>query len=355
LSAPPSQAAPWKIGLALSVVYLSWGTTYLAIQEGVKTLPPCLFGGVRIGLAGLLLLGYLGLRGQQLQLPWREAGWFWLMSVFMFVGGNGLINVAEKSVASGVASVLVATTPLFMALLEAAVPWGERLKRRAWLGLLLGLAGVAVLFSGRFHGHENATHWAGLVLVLGSALCWAIGAFLHRHHRTTVPHLVVAGYQMLLGGASVSLVGVLVGELGQLTPGAYTSGAVFAFFYLLVVGSLMGFLTFVWLLRHVSAALAGTYAYVNPVVALFVGWLLAGEGLSLPVLAGMLIILAGVTLVRSGQAPRLAPISCSREAPAERVVGRDADCGGPPVMIEIVTHHAARPHEARNPLLCSDE
>jgi drug/metabolite transporter (DMT)-like permease len=229
------------------------------------------------------------------------------MSAFMFIGGNGLINIAEKTVASGVASVLVATTPLFMALLETLVPWGERLRPRAWLGLLLGLAGVLVLFSGRFHGHEDAAHWVGPVLVLGSALCWSIGSFLHRHHRTSCPHLVVAGYQMLLGGASMTLVGVLVGEVGQVTAASFTPGAVFAFFYLLVVGSLMGFLTFVWLLRHVSAALAGTYAYVNPVVALFVGWLLAGEGLSLPVFGGMLVILTGVTLVRSAHKPAPPP------------------------------------------------
>ena len=137
----------WQVLLALGWVYLSWGTTYLAIREGVKVLPPGLFGGLRIALAGVVLLAWLALRGQGLALPWREFGAEWLVGALLFVGGNGLVTVGMKTVPSGVASVLTATTPLWMVLLEVASPRGERLALRGWIGLLLGLAGVCLLYT----------------------------------------------------------------------------------------------------------------------------------------------------------------------------------------------------------------
>jgi drug/metabolite transporter (DMT)-like permease len=300
------KAAPWKIGLALVLVYLSWGTTYLAIKEGVRDLPPGLFGGVRVLLAGLVLLAYLAARGQRVGLRPRQGAWLFLVGCCMFVGGNGLINVAELSVPSGAASVLVATTPLWMALLERAVPGGDRLTGSGWLGLLLGLAGVAVLMTGRPGSREGGFSWLGPVLVLGSAFSWAAGSVLHRHGKAGGPHLVQAAWQMVLGGGSLALLGLVCGE-GRVVANldhVPVLGLV-AFGYLLVVGSLVGFVAYTWLLGQVSAVVAGTYAYVNPVVALLLGWLLAGEPLSLAVLGGMVVILSGVALVRTaGIAPR---------------------------------------------------
>jgi drug/metabolite transporter (DMT)-like permease len=304
-SADPSFArrpAAWSLALAFALVYLSWGTTYLAIKEGVKNqqLPPALFGGVRVCLAGLLVLAYLAWRGRSVRLPWRELVGVGRIGLILFVGGNGLITVAEKTVPSGVAAVLAATTPLWMGLLEMCWPGGDRLRLGGWLGLLLGLAGILILLAPRLQAPEALRNEVGLLLVLGSAGSWALGSLLLRHRPSGAPHLTAAAYQMVLGGGALALVGLAVGEAGELTPDHFTAGAAFAFFYLLVVGSLVGFVAYNWLLGHVPAAQAGTYAYVNPVVAILVGWLWGEEELTGWIVGGMVVILAGVALIRTG-------------------------------------------------------
>ncbi len=291
-------ARQWPVLLAFALLYTSWGTTYFAIKEGVKYLPPCLFGGTRLALAGLVLLGYLALRGERLRLSRREFLWTLIGGLFFFVGGNGLITVGEITVDSGVTSILVATTPLWMALMETLCPAGERLTLRGWLGLTAGLAGVLVLLAPKLNGSLQLG--AGPLLCLGSSLCWAFGSLILRRQRRTASHLSLAAYQMFLGGSALSLIGLALGEVGQLSPASFTPQAVGAFFYLLVVGSLVGFIAFTYVLGHVSAALAGTYAYVNPVVALLIGWLLGGEIITTWIVAGMIVILLGVGLVRSG-------------------------------------------------------
>jgi drug/metabolite transporter (DMT)-like permease len=293
--------APWKLALALGLVYVSWGTTYLAIQEGVKTLPPALFAGSRVFLAGLLVLAFLRLSGGTVRLSRRDVLLTFISGGLMFVVGNGLLTFAEKTVPSGAAAVLAATAPLWMALLEAAWPHGERLAWLGWLGLLMELAGVAVLFSEKWLNQSAPTlTGVGPFMVLGSAAGWALGSAVHRHGRSRAPHLTAAAYQMLFGGGCLAVVGLAMGEAHDLAPGCLTPGAIASFFYLLVVGSFIGFIAFNWLLGHASVALTGTYAYVNPVVALLVGWLLANETPSVAVVAGIAVILSGVALVRLG-------------------------------------------------------
>ena len=294
---PPS----WKLALALALVYVAWGTTYLAIREGVRTLPPGLFAGTRVALAGLALLAFLGMTGGTVRLSGRDAVLTWLSGAVMFVGGNGLLTFAEKTVPSGVAAVLAATIPLWMALLEMILPHGERLTARGWLGLLIGFGGVVLLGSNGLTVPPGAAFLdVGPLLVLGSAAAWSLGSFIYRHGRSRAPHLTAAAYQMLFGGGSMAVVGLAMGEGGRLTGDCLTWGAIGAFFYLLVVGSLVGFVAYNWLLGRASAALTGTYAYVNPVVALLVGWLLAGERLSPALAVGGAVILVGVALVRLG-------------------------------------------------------
>ena len=201
--------ASWKLALALSLVYVSWGTTYLAIHEGVKTLPPALFAGSRVCLAGLLVLAFLRLRGKTIRLSRRDALLAFVTGVLMFVAGNGLLTFAEKTVPSGAAAVLAATAPLWMAVLEAMWPHGERLAWRGWLGLLIGLGGVAILLSEKWL-NQSAPGLSGVgpFLVLGSAAGWSLGSSLHRHGRSRAPHLTVAAYQMLFGGGSLPLLGL---------------------------------------------------------------------------------------------------------------------------------------------------
>jgi drug/metabolite transporter (DMT)-like permease len=297
---PRRRPAAWTLALAFGLVYMSWGTTFLAIKAGVRTLPPALFGGTRVAAAGLLLLGYLVLRREPLRLSRRDFLVTAAAGLLLFVGGNGLINVAEKTVDSGVASVLVATTPVLIALAEALWPWGERMTARGWLGVVVGLGGVLVLLVPRLRDPVAFFRDTGPLLVLGSATCWALGSVLLRYGRRGGSHLASAAYQLVIGGGTLALIGLGTGEAGRLTPDAFTPSAVFAFFYLLIVGSLVGFLAYTWLLQHVSATLAGTYAYVNPAVAVLVGWLLGGETVTGWIVGGLAVILAGVALVRSG-------------------------------------------------------
>src|SRR6266404_6313174 len=182
-AASPHPPARWSVVLAFVLVYLSWGTTYLAIKKGVEVFPPALFGGARIALAGLILFVYLAVRRQPVRMSLRDFLWTALVGVLLFVGGNGLITVGEKYVASGVASVLVATTPLWMALLEMLWPWGERLSARGWLGLFLGLAGVLLLLVPGLQQGALLRDDAGPFLVLGSSFAWSVGSFMLRHRR----------------------------------------------------------------------------------------------------------------------------------------------------------------------------
>jgi drug/metabolite transporter (DMT)-like permease len=300
-AAPLKRPAVWSVILAFTSLYISWGTTYFAIKVGVATLPPALFAGSRLALAGLVLFIFQAARGQRLGMPWRELIGAVFVGVSMFVFGNGLVNLAEKSESSISAAVLVATTPIWFALLEALWPSGERLTFAGWLGLGLGLAGVLVLCAPRLLEKDDFFVDAGPLLILGSAFSWAVGSFvLRRRRRDTSSHLLTAAYQLMIGGGTLTLVGLILGETRELSAASFTTPAVFSFFYLLVVGSLVGYVAYNWLLGHVSGAMVGTYAYVNPVVAILVGWQLGKEELSPWILGGMAIILAGVALVRVG-------------------------------------------------------
>jgi drug/metabolite transporter (DMT)-like permease len=296
--------ARWALVVAFGVIYLSWGTTYLAVRTAVhdERMPPALFMGTRIGSAGLILLTYQLARGRSLRLSGRDFLRLFGVSILLFLLANWLISVAQIRLASGMAAVLVATTPLWMGLFSLAWPHGDRLSARGWLGLLLGLAGVLILLAPRLSDPTELLRDFSPLLVLGSAAAWALGSLLLRHAPVSLPHLSSAGYQMLLGGSCQIVLGLSLGE-AERVPLPLTPGAIGSFFYLLVVGSLLGFVAYNWLLGHVAAAKVGTYAYVNPVIAILLGWL-TGEALTATLLAGIAVILAGVYLVRD---QRLAP------------------------------------------------
>jgi drug/metabolite transporter (DMT)-like permease len=292
----PARPAPWAIPLAFTLVYLCWGTTYIAIRVGVHHFPAAIFGGVRIGLAGLLLLAYLAWRGESVRLPRRDLLWAGVLGIVFFVGGNWLVTLGSITVPSGVTAILVATTPLWTALLETCWPGGERLHLRGWLGLLIGLAGVVLL---KMDQPPEPRVTLGALLIIASAVCWSLGSVLLRRHRLQGAHLVAAAWQMILGGTGLCLAGLAIGEAGRFAREQFTPEGVYAFCHLLVFGSLVGFVAYNWLLGHVSTAHASTYAYVNPVVALLIGWLVGDHPITWSMVAGMLIILSGVALVRS--------------------------------------------------------
>lgn len=301
----PSTTPRWTITLALVYLYIGWGTTYLAIKHGVRDehLPPALFAGARVCLAGVLLLGCLAWRRCSLNVSRSDLGRIVVTGITFFVGGNGLLTLAEQTVASGVASVLAATTPIWVALLGWAGPRHERLRAVGWLGLLIGLAGVVFLLVPEIvKMRADNLFDPGPLYMLGSTLSWAVGIVLLRHRPARCDHLVASGYQMAVGGGVLTLIGLLAGE-GRQLPEEVTAGAVVTFTYLLVVGSLLGFIAFNFLLRHVSAALVGTHAYVNPIIAVLIGCLWGGESISGWIALGILSVLVGVFLVRADYRP----------------------------------------------------
>jgi drug/metabolite transporter (DMT)-like permease len=291
----------WLVVVAFLAVYLSWGTTYFATKLGVQTMPPALFGGTRITLAGIVLLIALVLRGTRLRISRHDLMVTFFTSLVLFIGGNYFVTRAQKTVDSGVASVLVASTPLWMALLELLWPWGDRLTSRGWLGLIAGMGGVLLLLGPQLHDPADFVRNAAPLFVLVSAFSWALGSCLMRYYRPNAPHLLVAAYQMIMGGVCLGLFGLSMGEGARLTRADFTTTAILSFCYLLIVGSLIGFVAYTWLLGHVSVALAGTYAYINPLVAIVIGWLLGGEDVTAWTIVGMTVILLGVALVRSGR------------------------------------------------------
>lgn len=297
-SPPPA----WAVALAFGIIYVVWGTTYLAIKLGVRDeqLPPLLFGGARIFLAGVLLLGYQWFCGASLRLSRKDALHLLSTGLLLFVAGNGFVTYAQQTVDSSIAAVLIATTPLWIALWARLWPSGERLTPRGWLGLVVGLGGVIVLLAPRLLDAEQAFNYAGFLLVLGSAASWALASVMVRQGRAAPPHLTAAGYQMFFGGGATLILGALGGEVNRL-PDRVTAGAALVFLYLLIFSSLCGFVAFNWLLGHVSAAKVGTYAYVNPLVAVLIGWTFGGEDVPWGLWAGMGIILFGVFLVRGGE------------------------------------------------------
>ncbi len=297
------EPSTWATATAFFLIYVSWGTTYKVTGYAMQELqmPPALFGGVRLLLAGVILLVIQFGRGQALRLTRGDFLRLLPISICLFPMGNLFINLGQREVPSGIAAILIATTPLWIGFLGMLWPSGERLSWRGWLGLVLGFVGILFALA---HKLEDGFHLFDdyhSLLVLASAASWALGSLLSRHLAPALTHLTSAGYQMILGGFFQTVIGTLGNEWPTFL--AKIDGhAVAAFVYLLVVGSLVGFIAFNWLLGHISAAKVGTYAYVNPVIAVFIGGV-TGEPMHVWVFVGFAIIMAGVYLVRGDHAP----------------------------------------------------
>lgn len=282
------------VALALSALYLIWGSTYLAIRFALEGgFPPFLLGGIRFLVAGGLFYAFLRWRG--VPAP-RRAQWRNLlpMGFFMLLLGNGMVNLAETTVSSGLTAVAVASSALWLAIFAAIR--GDRPTRLEWLGLGIGFLGVLWLNA----GSSLAGSPLGLVALLVACLGWAYGSIWSRDRDLPAPFMSAAG-QMLCGGALMIGVGLALGERFAQVPDAR---ALAAFWYLVVLGSLGGFTAYIWLLSHVRPALAGSYAYVNPAIAVLLGAWLAHERFGGSELAAMAVILLGVVVITFGKALR---------------------------------------------------
>jgi drug/metabolite transporter (DMT)-like permease len=288
LSGMRDQVTAMKKSFAFFAIYMVWGSTYLGIRYALESLPPLLMMGMRHIIAGGLLYGWVRLRGgvaPQLRLWWPAT----IAGALCFLGGHGLLSWAELRISSGLAGLLVATEPLVIVLLAR---WAgqERLSLRSLLGLALGMAGIAMLFhSGVKQGGATAAS-----AVLAGSVLWSIGAIYAREH-TRSSAALFAGMQMLAGGLLLLVVGLLLGE--RLHPAHVTLHSWVALLYLIVFGSIIAFGAYTWLMRVSTAAKVSTHAYVNPLVAVFLGWMLAGERVTPIMLAGTVVVIASVVMV----------------------------------------------------------
>jgi len=311
VNAPPSASTrpPPRSAfiLAFAAIYLIWGSTYLGMRVAVETMPPFLMTGLRFIFAGGGLLGILWLRGA----AWPTARQWRInatVAVFLLVGGNGVVAWATQFIPSGITALLLGVSPLFIVLTEWAWPGGSRPAAATMLALLLGFSGVAWLAAPWERPVDGGLAPAGVLAILAACTSWGIGAIYSRHARHGADPFAAAATQMLAGGVILTLLAVPLGDFARLDVAAISANSWIAFVYLTAVGSLVGFSTFVWLMKHSTPARVSTYAYVNPVVAVFLGWLLLNEPITPRTLVASAIIITAVIMitVQSNRSPRSA-------------------------------------------------
>jgi drug/metabolite transporter (DMT)-like permease len=293
-----------SILFAFACVYLFWGSTYTAIRIGSQQLPAFLLSGVRFLVAGSILLLWCRFRGLRIRLPLASMASLGVIGFFLLAGGNVSLVYAEKSIPSGLASLLFAATPIYVALLEMLLPHGEPLSRRGWLGVILGFAGIITLLAPDLTSlaHDgiftDTPRILGIVACLAGALSWTIGSLYSRRKRLPVNSFVAAAWQMVLAGVFNLFLG---SALNQWPLAHWNHDSIGSLAWLITGGSLIGYSSYVYLLEHVPMAKVATYAYVNPIVAVLLGVLVLHERLNTPELIGMAAIVLAVALLTSAQ------------------------------------------------------
>jgi drug/metabolite transporter (DMT)-like permease len=300
--APPSRPSRAALVLGFAVIYVVWGSTYLGIRVAVESMPPFLMAAARFLIAGGLLLLVLKIRcaAWPTLVQWRANA---VIGTFLLLGGNGLVVWAEQTIPSGITALLIGVGPLFMVLTEWLWPGGNRPTPLTGAALLLGFGGVTWLAAPWEDATGGGYHVPGLLAILGACVFWSIGSIYSRHAKHGADALLASSLQMLGGGAALAMAGLLHGDFAQADFQAITLRSWSAFAYLVTVGSLIGFSTFVWLLKHSTPTRVSTYAYVNPVVAVFLGWLLLDEPISSRTLVASVVIVVAVAII-TGQKSR---------------------------------------------------
>lgn len=292
-----------RIWAAMLSLYIIWGSTYLAIRFAVETIPPFLMASTRFLVAGGLLYGVVRLTGAPAptRREWKTTA---ITGLFLLLGGNGLVVWSEQRVVSGVAALLIGSVPLWIVLVDALRPGGVRPSWQNLVGVLLGFAGISLLISPGSFGGQPVDMIGAAALALASLL-WAIGSIYGREHHADLPKapLLNTGMQMLAGGAGLLVVGTMTGEWGRLDLAAISTSSLIGLVYLILFGSLLGYSAYTWLLGVAPTPLVATYAYVNPLVAVFLGYLLADEPLTLRVLLAAGVIISAVVIINTSRMP----------------------------------------------------
>lgn len=311
-----SHPRAWKVLLAFAIIYFVWGSTFLAIRVGVREVPPFLLAGIRFLIAGSVMYGWLRAKGTASPSV-REWGSATLLAVLIFVFDYGLLFWAERRVPSGIAAVMMATIPVFMALSEILFLKTQRLTPRLAAALLVGIGGVLVLVSHSINFGDAPIDTLGAAALTFAAVSWSVGSALTRKLALPSSKAMSSGAQMLVGGVLLTLTAVSLGEFRGFRVQAVSLKAWFALAYLIVAGSIIAFTAYVWLIHHESPTKVATYAYVNPVVAVLAGYCFGGEAVSLRTIIGTALVLASVVVITTAKVDRKVPSFDQQKAALE--------------------------------------
>jgi drug/metabolite transporter (DMT)-like permease len=303
----------WKTLLAFAIIYFVWGSTFLAIRVGVQEVPPLLLAAMRFFVAGLVLYAWM-LAKRERQPSARQWTSVLVLALLIFVVDYGLVFWAEQRVLSGIAAVMLATIPAFTALSEIIFLRTQRLTVRLALALLVGIGGVAVLVSRSFNLGGEPIDRAGAMALIVASISWSVASALTRKLPLPPSKVMSSGAQMLAGGVLLTLAAVAFGEFHNFHPSSVSREVWLSLLYLIVPGSIIAFTAYVWLLHRESPTKVGTYAYVNPVVAVVIGYFLGGEALGSRTILGTLCVLVSVVLITTTRAKKTSPASPAQDA-----------------------------------------
>jgi len=314
-----SEQHRWRVMFAFALVYVFWGSTYLGIGVAVKYVPPYVMTGTRFVIAGLVMLAYCAMSGRRIAVSAIQLLKLGVIGCLLLTLANTLLAWSEETLPTGLAALIVAITPLWFLLVDSFVMRGDRVTGRGYLGLLLGIFGIGVLLWPKLRSvnvHEHRQLYAAFVLMFGS-LCWSFGSALSKRWQGGIDPFSASGWEMAIAGLLNLGIGAASGEFPH---AHWTPQAIGAVAYLIVFGSWVGFSAYIWLLQHVSMSKVATYAYVNPVVAVFLGWMFLHEKVDIYIAAGTTIIVASVALVtgakvhkREAAEPELAAVEAASD------------------------------------------
>ena len=277
-------------------VCIVWGTTYLAIRIGVAHIPPMLFAGIRWIVAGIIFVSVLRLSNKKFP-KLSDLKHIAVMGLLMLGFGNGLVVTGEQYISSGLAALLITTVPFWIVGFDSIASKKSVLNKFIALGLLLGLLGVTAIFGDNWRDLLNKDYFIGVLSILGAVVAWSLGSVYSKHKKISIHPLMSAAVQMLVAGIAQTLLGILLGELSEVK---FSQEGILSLSYLIIFGSILGYGSYIYAIEHLPLSLVSTYAYINPIIAVLLGWLVLDEKLNLYMILAALLIIAGVMLVKKG-------------------------------------------------------
>lgn len=285
-----------KAYLAWATICVVWGTTYLAIRIGVEDLPPMLFAGFRWLAAGIIFLIVMLLRGKKI--PDKKSLLKLSISGILMLGmANGFVVVAEQWIPSGLTALIITTMPFWMAGFESLIPEGVKLNKTTLIGLLFGFGGTALIFGNELGNFSEGNYLIGIILVFAAMISWAIGSLYSKYRKADTDPVTGSTIQMIVAGSVQTIIGLSIGEFEHFS---FTQDSFMAFSYLVLIASMAGFSAYMYAINHLPLSFVTTYAYINPIIAIFLGWLVLDENISVEMIFAAIIIFIGVAVVKKG-------------------------------------------------------